>query len=256
MHRRIGIRHPRAVSLYTRELLVDGYKKGIVVTEGLIAHGRGEAFDYLLREQTTEFAQAAIRTASAALLLANYPVISVNGNSVALCARQIVELSKITHAVVEVNLFHRSKEREIAIEKELRKKGANLVYGVGSAASSTISELQSDRRRVDPQGIYKADTVLVPLEDGDRTEALVKMGKKVIAVDLNPLSRTASAAQITIVDNVVRAIPHMISEAKRLKGRDRGVLSQILQQFSNQQNLSQSLQIIRGGSNGRSTEKQ
>lgn len=256
MHRSIGIRHPRAVSLYTRELLVDGYKKGIVVTEGLIAHGRGEAFDYLLGEQTTEFAQHAIRTASAALLLANYPVISVNGNSVALCARQIVELSKITDAAVEVNLFHRSKEREIAIEKELRKKGANLVYGVGSAASLTISELQSDRRRVDPQGIYKADTVLVPLEDGDRTEALVKMGKKVIAVDLNPLSRTASAAQITIVDNVVRAIPHMISEAKRLKDTDRGVLSQILQQFSNQQNLSQSLQIIRGGSNGRSTEKQ
>ena len=243
--------------LFTLEsLLVDGYKKGIVVTEGLIAHGRGEAFDYLLGEQTTEFAQDAIRTASAALLLANYPVISVNGNSVALCARQIVELSNITDAVVEVNLFHRSKEREIAIEKELRKKGANLVYGVGSATSSTISELQSDRRRVDPQGIYKADTVLVPLEDGDRTEALVKMGKKVIAVDLNPLSRTASAAQITIVDNVVRAIPHMISEAKRLKDTDRGVLSQILQQFSNQQNLSQSLQIIRGGSNGRSTEKQ
>jgi phosphopantothenate synthetase len=48
----------------------------------------------------------------------------------------------------------------------------------------------------------------------------------------------------------------MISEAKRLKDTDRGVLSQILQQFSNQQNLSQSLQIIRGGSNGRSTEKQ
>ena len=243
--------------LFTLESsLVDGYKKGIVVTEGLIAHGRGEAFDYLLGEQTTEFAQDAIRTASAALLLANYPVISVNGNSVALCAGQIVELSKITDAAVEVNLFHRSKEREIAIEKELRKKGANLVYGVGSAASSTISELQSDRRRVDPQGIYKADTVLVPLEDGDRTEALVKMGKKVIAVDLNPLSRTASAAQITIVDNVVRAIPNMISEAKRLKDTDRGVLSQILQQFSNQQNLSQSLQIIRGGSNGRSTEKQ
>ena len=120
--------------LFTLEsLLVDGYKKGIVVTEGLIAHGRGEAFDYLLGEQTTEFAQDAIRTASAALLLANYPVISVNGNSVALCARQIVELSNITDAVVEVNLFHRSKEREIAIEKELRKKGANLVYGVGSA---------------------------------------------------------------------------------------------------------------------------
>ena len=96
MHRSIGIRHPRAVSLYTRRHFVDGYKKGIVVTEGLIAHGRGEAFDYLLGEQTTEFTQDAIRTASAPLLLANYPVISVNGNSVALCARQIVELSKIT----------------------------------------------------------------------------------------------------------------------------------------------------------------
>ena len=32
----------------------------------------------------------------------------------------------------------------------------------------------------------KADTVLVPLEDGDRTEALVKMGKTVVAIDLNP----------------------------------------------------------------------
>jgi 4-phosphopantoate--beta-alanine ligase len=58
----------------------------------------------------------------------------------------------------------------------------------------------SDRRMVDPDGIYIADVVLVPLEDGDRTEALVKMGKKVIAIDLNPLSRTSQKASITIVE--------------------------------------------------------
>lgn len=49
--------------------------------------------------------------------------------------------------------------------------------------------------------------VLVPLEDGDRTEALRRMGKTVIAIDLNPLSRTSRAANITIVDNVIRAVP-------------------------------------------------
>ena len=46
--------------------------------------------------------------------------------------------------------------------------------------------------------------VLVPLEDGDRCEALVAMGKTVLVVDLNPLSRTARTASVTIVDEVGR----------------------------------------------------
>ena len=50
-----------------------------------------------------------------------------------------------------------------------------------------------------------ADVVLVPLEDGDRCEALVAMGKTVLVVDLNPLSRTARTATVTIVDEVGRA---------------------------------------------------
>ena len=57
------------------------------------------------------------------------------------------------------------------------------------------------------EGIYCADVVLIPLEDGDRAEALVKVGKKVIAIDLNPLSRTAMAAHVTIVDELTRAVP-------------------------------------------------
>ena len=54
-------------------------------------------------------------------------------------------------------------------------------------------------------GIEKADVILVPLEDGDRCEALVNLGKQVLVVDLNPLSRTAKMATITIVDEISRA---------------------------------------------------
>ena len=44
--------HPRYRSLTTRERLVDMARKGIVAEAGLIAHGRGEAFDYLLGESS------------------------------------------------------------------------------------------------------------------------------------------------------------------------------------------------------------
>ena len=40
--------------------------------------------------------------------------------------------------------------------------------------------------------------------------ALRKAGKTVITFDLNPLSRTAHTANITIVDNVIRAIDLLI----------------------------------------------
>ncbi len=49
--------HPRAKSLLIREKLVDGFDDGIVAKEGLLAHGRGEAFDYLLGEKTTTLAK-------------------------------------------------------------------------------------------------------------------------------------------------------------------------------------------------------
>ncbi len=73
-----------------------------------------------------------------------------------------------------------------------------------------IPGLESNRRKVDPEGILEADLVFVPLEDGDRTIALKKMNKKIITVDLNPLSRTSVTADISIVDNIVRAVPQLI----------------------------------------------
>ncbi|HET6807629.1 MAG TPA: 4-phosphopantoate--beta-alanine ligase [Nitrososphaera sp.] len=236
--------HPRAKSIYIREMLVNGFRRGLVVPEGLIAHGRGEAYDYLIGERTTKTAQRAIEAAAAMMLLSNRPVISVNGNTAALCPNTVVELAKVTGAAIEVNIFYRTEEREKAIKAELELHGAKKVLGVGSQASARIPQLQSERRRVDPDGIYAADTVLVPLEDGDRTEALTKMNKTVITIDLNPLSRTSRAANITIVDNVVRAMPILVESTRKL--RSTLSLKKITDNFDNSKNLHESLKIIKG----------
>jgi 4-phosphopantoate--beta-alanine ligase len=132
----------------------------------------------------------------------------------------------------------------VAIRKMLEKAGAREVLGVGKQASARIPELSSERRRVDPRGIMTADVVLVPLEDGDRTEALVRMDKKVIAVDLNPLSRTAQRATITIVDNIVRATPRLVQMAERLKKQGVEKRREILQKFDNKKNLAESIALM------------
>jgi len=233
--------HPRRESLLIREKIVDGYKRGLVTLEGLIAHGRGECFDYLIGEKTQDFALEAIRAAAAALLLAKHPVISVNGNTAALVPEHVVELSRVTRARIEVNLFYRTKEREETTAEWLRKHGAEEILGVGDDASATIPELFSERRRVSPRGILIADVVLVPLEDGDRTEALRRMGKTVITIDLNPLSRTARAASITIVDNIVRAVPLLVKETEEMKKLSRDELREIIEKFDNNEVLKKAL---------------
>ncbi len=236
--------HPRRESLLIREKLVEGFRRGIVALQGLIAHGRGEAFDYILGEKTIEPAKKAIRAAAAALLLAKHPVISVNGNTAALVPEYVVELSRVTGALIEVNLFYRTREREEAIAEHLKMHGATQVLGVGDDASARIPELFSERRRVSPKGILVADVVLVPLEDGDRTEALRRMGKKVIAIDLNPFSRTARAANITIVDNIVRAMPLLTEECRRLKKSSAGELRRILDEYDNDLVLRECVKTI------------
>ncbi|MFH0861382.1 MAG: phosphopantothenate/pantothenate synthetase [Candidatus Altiarchaeota archaeon] len=226
--------HPRRASLEVRHRLVEGYRMGLVAEAGLIAHGRGEAFDYLLGERTLREAREAEEAAVAALLLAEKPVISVNGNVAALSSGEIVRLAETLDARVEVNLFYRTKKRERVIANALRDAGAGRVYGL--AKRHKIPGLGSERRNVD-RALWEADTVLLALEDGDRTEALKRMGKRVIAVDLNPLSRTAQKADITIVDNLVRAYPNMIMLSKRLKNKSPAYLDNILKKFDNRDNL-------------------
>ena len=214
---KLPISHPRYVSLKTRDLIVDGIKKGITSLHGLIAHGRGEAFDYLIEEKTNDSAKRAIEDAAVLLLAAKFPVISVNGNTAALVPKELVELSKLINAPLEVNIFHSSKEREIRIKKHLLKYGAKNVLLPNK--NYKIKFLGSNRKYVNPNGILKADVVFVPLEDGDRAEALIKNRKKVITIDLNPLSRTAQKATITIVDNITRATPLLIKVIKEFKKR-------------------------------------
>lgn len=221
--------HPRYVSLKARNLIVDGIKKGITSMHGLIAHGRGEAFDYLLGEKTHEFAKKAIDAAAAMLLAAKHPVISVNGNAAALVPKELAKLSKLIHAPLEVNIFHPSKEREIKIKKHLEQHGAKNVLLPNK--NYKIKFLSSNRKYVNPDGILKADVVFVPLEDGDRTEALIKNDKKVIAIDLNPLSRTSQKATITIVDNITRAIPLLIKTIKEFQKYNGNEIKNILKNY-------------------------
>ena len=235
--------HPRYESLITREKLIQGFKEGYVAVAGLIAHGRGECFDYLIGEHTIGPATRAIRAAAAALLMAKHPVISVNGNVAALVPKDVVRLAEVTGAKIEVNLFYRTEERARKIAEVLRKAGAKEVLGVDDA-TATIPELESERRRVSPKGILVADVVLVPLEDGDRTEALRKLGKTVVTIDLNPLSRTARSANITIVDNVVRAMPKLVEEALRLRGSRKEELGNILRNYDNNAVLQDVLKHI------------
>jgi 4-phosphopantoate--beta-alanine ligase len=240
----VSSKHPRAESLRIRVKLVEGFESGVTSTFGLFAHGRGEAFDYLIGEKTTTNAQKAIQAAAASFLLAQHPVISVNGNVVALVPHDLVKLAEISDGKLEVNLYHRSPERETSIAQALRDAGATEIYGLDSKFHKTIPEICSDRRVVDQRGLFTADLAFVPLEDGDRTEGLVRQGKKIITVDLNPLSRTAQMASITIVDNVVRALPLLVSVIAELKQKEQSELERIQSEFNNYDNLSKAIQLI------------
>jgi len=240
----ISPNHPRYESLKLRAKMVDAYKARILADSGLIAHGRGEAFDYLIGEVTTTNAQKAMETAAAYLLLADYPVISVNGNTAALVPEEIVVLAGELRAPIEINLFYRTSARIKAVEKILKDAGAENVLG-NEDNPLYLEGLKSPRSRASKEGVYRADAVLVPLEDGDRAEALVSSGKKVLTIDLNPLSRTAKTSTVTIVDNLVRAIPYLINEIRRLQKMDKSELNNIINAFDNKKNLDEALRLIK-----------
>ena len=237
--------HPRYLSLALRDTIVEGVEHGITSIHGLIAHGRGEAFDYLIGETTQPFAVQAIHAAAAMLLSAEHPVISVNGNVAALVPDALVALGRVLDAPLEVNIFHTETGREQRIRDHLRKHGAPNVLMPTTEAQ--LSYIDSNRKFVHPDGIFKADVVFVPLEDGDRCEALRKMGKAVVTVDLNPMSRTAKQASITIVDNVVRALPLLCDAVQKTQNSTAG---DTLERYSNTAILKQALQHISRSGNG------
>ena len=234
--------HPRYESLKYRHKIIEGMKNLVVAEAGLIAHGRGECFDYILGERSNESAKKAIRAAVSLLLIAKRPIISVNGNIAALVPKELVKLSQLVKAPLEINLFYQKEGRIEAIKNILEKAGATNIRGILKDKMKEIEGLESNRRFVD--AIIEGDVIFIPLEDGDRTEALKKMNKKIIAVDLNPISRTALNADITIVDNIIRVLPEMIKIGEKLKKLPKEELGKIATIFDNKKNIRDTLDLI------------
>ncbi|WP_244629365.1 4-phosphopantoate--beta-alanine ligase [Halorubrum sp. PV6] len=244
--------HPRYASLVTRHRIEAGVENGITSKQGLIAQGRGESFDYLLGERTLPSADAAARAAAATLLLADHPVVSVNGNVAALAPEETVELAEAVDADIEVNLFNHTDERVRRIADHLRDHGAEEVKGL--AADGEIPGLDHARGTVDADGIEAADVVVVPLEDGDRAEALDAMGKTEIVIDVNPGSRSPRTADIPIVDNLIRAVPNVTAHARALAEAGSGAQRDAIDAFDADDALAKAEAAIREGSFGAETE--
>ena len=164
--------HPRYVSLKLRDTIVAGVESGVTSIHGLMAHGRGEAFDYLIGETTQPFAMDAIRAGAATLLLAEHPVISVNGNVAALVPGEMVAFANALKAPLEVNIFHASKVREQAIREHLKKYGA--VHVLMPTTEAQLSFIDSNRKFVNPGGSF------APMQSSSllRTVTVVKHCRK------------------------------------------------------------------------------
>ena len=233
--------HPRYQSLLSRHLLENAAKQGMLADSALIAHGRGEAYDYLIGEKTSLNASQATKNALAHLIAGKRPVISLNGNTTALAGYELMKIAEYLQCPIEVNIFYRTEQRISALFGYLNsiKQEHNISVDIfGENPDTTIPGLKGPRAKCCTQGIYSSDVILVPLEDGDRCEALVEMGKTVIVVDLNPLSRSAKMASITIVDEISRVAKNM------LKLIQKDELPEIEIGFNNNKNLQTSVNII------------
>ncbi|MBI1909928.1 MAG: phosphopantothenate/pantothenate synthetase [Deltaproteobacteria bacterium] len=238
--------HPRARSLRLREKIVSGVQRGITSRAGLIAHGRGEAFDYLLGEKTHPFAWQAIQASAIYLLTARCPVISVNGNVAALIGPELARFSNRWKIPLEVNIFHYDPKREHLLIRYLKQCGAAKVLGSHCGSYKILKGLGHPRRKMNLEGIAKADVVFVPLEDGDRCQALRRIGKKVVTVDLNPLSRTARSATVTIVDELTRCFPKLDQAMARLSRKPVKSLRISRARYNNKIHLTAAEKKLRG----------
>ena len=232
----------------SRKRLTEAASRGMLAGSALIAHGRGEAFDYLLGERTSAPGRAAIRETAARLRAASRPVLSLNGNAVALAGADLLACAAALNCPVEINIYYRTPERMDALLAALEEMRAEAMAAhpdlpiaaveiLGAAPDARIPGLDGPRANCHAEGILSADALLVPLEDGDRCEALVGLGKTVCVIDLNPMSRTAKTACVTIVDELTRCVRLLLED----------LLSPDLvasENWRNEKNLEDSLQVM------------
>jgi 4-phosphopantoate--beta-alanine ligase len=152
-----------------------------------------------------------------------------------------MQIANYLNCPVEINIFYRTDDRISAMLEHL--EGIKQKHGItttilGGSPDAKIPGLEGPRAKCCQDGIFSSDVILVPLEDGDRCEALVNMGKTVIVVDLNPLSRSAKMASITIVDEISRVANNMLEIIENEDNLEIDI------DFINNHNLQQSLNII------------
>lgn len=232
--------HPRYKSLMVREHLAEAVEKGLVNPTGLISHGRGEAFDYLMGEKTLSSSLEAEKVAAAYLLKAKRPLVCVNGNAAVLDAKNLIRLSETIPAPLEINIFHRTPERMELLIDYMESQGCKEV--LGRVPEERIPGLNHDRALC-TRTLYDCDAIIVPIEDGDRAEALVKMGKVVISIDINPISRTSKTATVPISDELTRALENMIAFVEELRGKD-DEIDRIIASYDKDENRRATLREI------------
>ncbi len=131
----------------------------------------------------------------------------------ALASKELLELTKcFPNLKCEVNLYYHSDDRAHRIQDRLASTGIEKVL-VSIDDPIVLPGISSHRMYCHREGIADADVVIIALEDGDRGKALVEAGKTVVAIDLNPLSRTARVAHVSIVDEVTRTLRYFVSIA-------------------------------------------
>ena len=143
--------HPRYRSLLMRHRLEVEPKKGMLADSAMIAHGRGEAYDYLLGETTIPSADVATQVALNALMQAEHPVLSVNGNVVALAGDEMLKLADKIGCPLEVNIFYRTPERMEALLSDLneRKEGGSVLISlVPTQMQSFWTQRTSSKMRI------------------------------------------------------------------------------------------------------------
>ena len=142
-----------------------------------------------------------------------HPVLCLNGNVTALACDEMLKLADRIGCPLEVNIFYRTPERMEALFTFIQERQNALGLDVtvfGEHPDGRIPGLKGPRAACHEEGILRSDVILVPLEDGDRCQALVNMGKTVLVIDLNPMSRSAQQATIAIVDELSRTLHNML----------------------------------------------
>ena len=142
--------HPRKDSLSARQKIVDGTKRGLLADSAMIAHGRGEAFDYLLGEKTTESATMAIRRVATLLTSAERPVISTNGNTAVLAGESMIRVAAVVGCpgcflYLESSGILSLKRRVLASSKAI---GARRFVRYGFSGMKRTSGLRVSKDRV------------------------------------------------------------------------------------------------------------